>query len=182
MNNEINWIECDGGPHIIIERKYLKIWKGETEEEYNKAIEYYEETGSIDDYIGELKIGLGKCLVISEDVPSSAWISDNNTSGFLVVVNYVSEYYINEKIRFDTLLNEFSKIADDQFIDTNLTYQVTDEELYLFAACDFGSGWLYHYSKFNLLPGNYRIKMIEEYLFEDSSFRLFKFSNNKKFP
>lgn len=24
-----NWIECDGGPHILIENRYLKIWKGE---------------------------------------------------------------------------------------------------------------------------------------------------------
>ena len=60
---------------------------------------------------------------------------------------------------------------------THLIYQVTDEELYLFAACDFGSDWLYHYCKLNLLPGKYSIKMIEEYIFHDSSFRLFKLNN-----
>lgn len=27
MQQEITWIECDGGPHILIERKYLKLWK-----------------------------------------------------------------------------------------------------------------------------------------------------------
>ena len=177
MNNEIDWIECDGGPHILIESKYLKIWKGETDDEYQKAMEYYEEAGLIDNYIGELTIGSGKCLVISDDITSSTWISDNNTSGFLVVVNYISDYYIDEEIKFDTLLNELSKITDNQFADTNLIYQVTDEELYLFAACDFGNEWLYNYCKLNLLPGDYSIKMIEEYIFGDSSFRLFKFSN-----
>ncbi len=25
MQQEITWIECDGGPHILIERKYLKL-------------------------------------------------------------------------------------------------------------------------------------------------------------
>lgn len=73
MNKKINWVEGDGGPHIIIESKFLKIWKGE------------------------------------------------------------------------------------------------------FPACDFDKGWHYNYCKFNLLPGNYRVKMIEEYVIKDSSFRLFKF-------
>lgn len=176
MNNVITWIECDGGPHILIESKYLNIWKAETEEELKKSYKYYEEAGLIDDYIGELKIGLGKCIVISEDIPSSTWISDNNKGGFIVVINYVSDHYLNEEIKCNTLLNEFNKISDDQFIDTNLIYQVTDEELYLFAACDFGNDWLYNFCKLNLLPGNYSIKMIEEYIFNDSSFRIFKFN------
>lgn len=53
---------------------------------------------------------------------------------------------------------------------------MTDEELYLLAACDFGTDWLYNFCKINLLPGNYSIKMIEEYIVNDSSFRLFKFN------
>ncbi|MDE7477014.1 MAG: immunity 21 family protein [Lachnospiraceae bacterium] len=175
MNKEITWVECDGGPHILIESKYLKIWKGETDAEFEQSKEYYELTRYIDDYIGELQIKSGKCIVLSEDIPSSTWLSDNNTSGFIVVINYVSDYYLDEEMKFDTLYNEFSKIPDEQFIDTNFIYQVMDEELYLLAACDFGSDWLYNYCKFNLLPGNYSIKMIEEYIFEDSSFRLFKF-------
>jgi len=179
MNNEITWIECDGGPHLLIESKYLKIWKAGIEDEYKKAKEYYEEAGLINDYIGELNIGSGKCMVISEDVASSTWISDS-TGGFLVVINYVSDYYTNEGLKYDTLYNELSKIADDQFVDTNLKYQVTDEELYLFAACDFGNEWLYNYCKLNLLPGDYSIKMIEEYIFDGSSFRVFQFSNLMK--
>lgn len=176
MNNKINWVECDGGPHILIEKKFLSVWKGETEEEYQKAEEYYEEAGLIDDYIGLLNIGSGKCIVISDDVTSSTWLSDNNTNGYIVVVNYISDCYIDEEIEFDTLFNEISKIADEQFVDTNLIYHVTDEELYLIAACDFGKEWLYNYCKLNLLAGNYCIKMIEEYIVDESSFRLFKFS------
>ncbi len=176
MNNEITWIECDGGPHLLLESKYLKIWKGENKDEYKKASEYYEETCLIDEYIGELSIGSGKCIVISDDITSSTWISHGNTGGFLVVINYVGEKYLNEGLKFDTLYNEISKIEDDQFIDTNLKYQVTDEELYLFAACDYGKEWIYNHCKFNLLPGNYSIKMIEEYIFDDSNFRVFKFN------
>lgn len=175
MNSKLTWVECDGGPHILMESKYLKIWKGDTDEEYEKAKGYYEETGLIDDYIGELNIGLGKCLVISEDIASSTWVSVNNTGGYLVVVNYLSDFYINGGLKRETLYNEFSKIAEDQFVNTDIIYQITDEELYLFAACDFGKRWLYNYCKFNLLPGNYSIKMIEEYIFDDSSFRVFQF-------
>ncbi|MDE5823911.1 MAG: immunity 21 family protein [Lachnospiraceae bacterium] len=176
MINEISWIECDGGPHILIESRYLKIWKGETDEEFEKSKQYYEEAGLIEDYIGELKIGSGKCLIIREEVTVSTWISDNNLSGFLVGVNYVSEEYADEGIKSNALLNELNKIPEEQFVDTNLTFQVRDKDLYLFAACDFGNDWLYNYCKLNLLPGNYRIKMKEEFIFDGSSFMLFKFS------
>lgn len=175
MNNEITWIECDGGPYILIESKYLKIWKGETDEEFERSKQYYEAAGYIEDYIGELKIGAGKCLIISGEVTASTWISDTRTSGFLVGVNYVSEDYADEGIVWNELLNELNTIAEGQFIDTNLTYQVADEELYLFAACDFGSEWLYHYCRLNLLPGSYRIKLIEEYIYRGSSFMVFQF-------
>lgn len=124
MNTEITWVESDGGPHILIEKKYLKLWKG-----------------------------------------------------FIVVINYISDYFSKE-MTFDTLYNEFNKISDEQFIDTHLIYQVTEEELYLLAACDFGCDWHYNYCKFHLLSGNYKIKIIEEYIFNDSSFRLFKFYNS----
>lgn len=81
-----------------------------------------EETGLIDDYIGELNIGLGKCLVISEDIASSTWVSVNNTGGYLVVVNYLSDFYINEGLKCEILYNEFRKIAEDQFVDTGIIY------------------------------------------------------------
>jgi hypothetical protein len=167
LNKKLTWIECDGGPHILIESKYLKIWKAETEEGFKKSYEHYEEAGLIDDYIGVLKTEFGKCIIISEDICSSTWLSDNHSNGFIVVINYVSDSYQNEELESEILLKEFSKISEDQFIDTHLIYQVTDEELYLFAACDFGSDWLYHYCKLNLLPGKYSIKMIEEYIFHD---------------
>ncbi len=44
MQQEITWIECDGGPHILIERKYLKLWKTAKQEDY-------EETAQIKEYI-----------------------------------------------------------------------------------------------------------------------------------
>jgi len=44
MQQEITWIECDGGPHILIERKYLKLWKTAKQEDY-------EETAKIKEYI-----------------------------------------------------------------------------------------------------------------------------------
>lgn len=175
MEKEITWVECDGGPHILIENKYLTLWKGETEEEFRKAAEYYEKTATIDDYIGELQIGPGKCLVISEDIPSSTWISGNNTGGFIVVINDVSDGFGIDQMHSGTLFHEFSGIAEDQFIDTNIIYQVTDGDLYLLAACDFGSGWLYNHCCLKLLPGDYQIKMIEKYLFGGACFRLFRF-------
>ena len=174
MKNEINWIESDGGPHILIERKFLKIWKGESDRAFQESMRYYEQAGLIDDYIGELKIGLGKCIIISEDVPASTWITKRDTNGTIVVANY-----IGEGITYDILSTEINNIPDCKYKDTGLVYDVLDRELYLFPACDLCVDWTYKYCKMNLLPGRYKIRLIEEYIFHDSSFRLFNFKADK---
>ena len=69
MRNEINWIMCDGGPHILMESKFLKIWKGDSDEAYQESVRYYEQACMVDGYIGELNIGSGKCIIIGDDVP-----------------------------------------------------------------------------------------------------------------
>ena len=170
MNKKINWIEGEGGPHIIIESKFLKIWKGESDEEFERSLCFYKKACSINDYISVLNIGSGKCIIINEDILISTWITDN-TGGILVVGNY-----IGDEMEYDTLSKEINDIPQYEYSDTELVYQVCDQELYLFPACDFDKGWHYNYCKFNLLPGNYIVKMIEEYAVNDSNFRLFKFT------
>lgn len=175
MKNEINWIECDGGPHILIERKFLNIWKGESDQAFQESMGYYEQAGLIDDYIGELKIGPGKCMIISEDVPASTWIPGKETSGTIVVANY-----IGEAVTYDMLSMEINNIPDCKYEDTGLVYEVSDRELYLFPACDLCEDWTYKYCKINLLPGNYKIGLMEEYFFRGSCFRLFHFNADGK--
>lgn len=175
MGREIKWIGSDGGPHILIERRFLHIWKGESDEDFERARQYYEEAGLIEDYIGELNIGSGKCIIISDDVPVSTWLPDGSTGGVIVVANYIND----DGIDYEILAEEINKIPDALYHDINLTCQVIDQELYLFPACDFGAGWMYEYMKVNLEPGYYIIKLAEEYIFRNSSFRLFKFSREK---
>lgn len=170
MENAITWITCDGGPHILMEGKSLKIWKGESEEAYQESMRYYEQACMIDSYIGELNIDSGKCIIIGDDVSSSTWIANGDANGAIVVCNYM-----DEEITYDVLATEIRKIPSCRYHDTGLSYDVTDAELYLFSACDFGADWLYHYLKFNLIPGKYKIRMIEEYIFHNCSFRLFGF-------
>ena len=167
----INWIQGDGGPHILIESRYLNIWKGESDEEFEKSSRFYEEACLIDEYIGELEIGTGKCIIINDDVPVSTWIANGNVGGTLVVGNY-----IGDGMNHDILEREINGILSHEYTDTGLTYQVVSMELYLFPACDFDREWHYDYFKFHLQPGKYRIGIIEEYLVHDSSFRLFQFA------
>ncbi len=171
MRNEINWIMCDGGPHILMESKFLEIWKGESDEAYQESVRYYEQACMIDGYIGELNIGPGRCIIIGDDVPSSTWISNGDANGTIVVCNYM-----DEEITYDVLTTEINKIPNCKYDDTGLIYDVSDKELYLFSACDLGAGWIYNYCKFNLVPGNYKIRMIEEYICHNCSFRLFNFN------
>lgn len=69
----------------------MSIWKGESDKEFEQAQKYYEEACLIDEFIGELQIGEGRCIIISEDISRSTWIASDDNCGTLVVLNYTNE-------------------------------------------------------------------------------------------
>jgi len=184
MNNSaiIQWIECDGGPHLFVEKRLVEYWMGSnilsddgnviTDKlrfgKQGDIVTDYDRACDIEDYIGIISIGNGHGLVISEDVPRSTWISsEDGNGGFLVVLNYIGED------TEDSLIIEKIRTADDSlFESTNLQFTIQDNHVCLFAACDYGPDWLYEYSESQLKPDTYTIDTIDSYVFDECSFRI----------
>ena len=158
----LNWIECDGGPHILLEKHLVEKWEAvNCSSHYDKACE-------IDDYIGLLPVGDGYGIVISEDVPRSTWIEANDKKGgYLVVLNYVEE-----NIDENTIIQNIKGIDENLFEPSGLQVSIKDHSLFLFAACDYGPDWIYSYSDISIEPGKYAIDSVERYTFGDCSFRV----------
>ena len=146
---EIKWVSGDGGPHILMERKYLDFWADQKGTLYKKV-------GQIDDYIGNLRLLDISLIVISEE----------GKGGIVIGLNYMDEEILIENVR---------KISNDDYSETGVEYKVFDDELYLFPACDVKVGGYYDYNKIHLLPGIYKVKIIEEYILHNASFILYKF-------
>ena len=146
---EIKWVSGDGGPHILMERKYLDFWADQKGTLYKKV-------GQIDDYIGNLRLLDISLIVISEE----------GKGGIVIGLNYMDEEILIENVR---------KISNDDYSETGVEYKVFDDELYLFPACDVKIGAYYNYNKVHLLPRIYKVKIIEEYILHNASFILYKF-------
>lgn len=161
---EIKWVSGDGGPHILMERKYLDLWAEQKET-------LYEEACQIDDHIGNLQFLDISLIVISEEMTHTTWIAGEEGGGGIVIgLNYMDEEFDEE-----ILIENVRKISNDDYSETGVEYKVFDDELYLFPACDVKVGGYYNYNKVYLLPGIYKVKIIEEYILHNASFILYKF-------
>ena len=90
---EIKWVSGDGGPHILMERKYLDFWADQ------KGI-LYEKVGQIDDYIGNLRLLDISLIVISEE----------GKGGIVIGLNYMDEEFDEE-----ILIENVRKISKDEY-------------------------------------------------------------------
>lgn len=150
---EIKWVSGDGGPHILMERKYLDFWADQKGTLYKKV-------GQIDDYIGNLRLLDISLIVISEE----------GKGGIVIGLNYMDEEFDEE-----ILIENVRKISNDEYSETGVEYKVFDDELYLFPACEVEVGGYYNYNKVHLIPGIYKVKIIENYILYNASFILYKF-------
>lgn len=161
---EIKWISGDGGPHILMERRYLDLWTDQREILYEKACQ-------IDDHIGNLQLPDINLIVISEEMTHTAWIADEEGRGGVVIgLNYMEEGFDEE-----ILIENVRKISDDEYSETGVVYKVFDDVSYLFPACDVEVGGCYDHNKVHLIPGKYKVKIMEEYILYNASFILYKF-------
>lgn len=180
-NNELKWVECDAGPHILLEKRLIASWGGVNKssnkrivyarvgyEEENDSATDYDMACDIDDYIGLISVGDGNGIVIADDVPRSTWIAaDDQKGGYLVILNYIEEGTSD-----NTIINKIREAREECFEPTDLKLSVQDNTLYLFAACDSEPNWIYGFLEIQIEPGTYSIDTIENFNFGDSSFRV----------
>ncbi len=182
--NNLRWVECDAGPHILLEKRLIASWEGVNKPRngriVNAKFRYREESDpatdydracDIEDYIGLILVGDGNGLVIADDVPRSTWIpAYDQKGGYLVILNYLEEGTSDT-----TIINTIREAEEECFEPTDLKFTVQDNTLYLFAACDNEPNWVYGFSEIKIEPGTYTIDTIERHNFGNCSFRVHRF-------
>ena len=182
LKNKINWIECDCGPHIILEKRLSKFWGGIEDVSHSRTYNFpeiecdYDWACEIEGYVGKIQIEDGEGIVISEDICKSAWIplDDSADSGILIVANYM-----NENIEDSIIINKIREINENEYTNLDVTFTTKEDTLCLFAATDKGPNWTYKVNEFKLNVGSYKIDMIEKYNFNGCSFRIHRFTKIK---
>lgn len=162
------WVWGTGGPHLLMEKRYIDLWEADADTD-EQALYY--KTGEVDGkYIIKMTLGDGCCIVISEEGPST-WISNENGNGGILVVSIYEEKEFNE----EEFIEKVRRIPNDEYVETGIEYKVYDDELYLFPACDLKPGYSESYNKVYLIPGTYKVKIIENYELTNGRFIIFKF-------
>ena len=161
------WVWGTGGPHILMENRYIDLWEADA---YTEEQPLYYKTSKVDgEYIVKMSLGDGDCIVIGEE-GFSTWVSCENGDGGILVISICEEEGFDENRFVETIRN----IPDNEYNETGIEYIIFDSELYLFPACGFRPGGSELYNEIHLIPGKYKIKIIEAYEF-DGIFVLCKF-------
>ena len=159
---KLKWIECDGGPHMVIERRLIPEWSGPSHDGL------YESTADIDDYAGTVPVGDGHALVLCEDIARSCWIpSSDCNGGFCVVYNYAEPDTTD-----DDIVNAVTSARE--FRSTGIIVEFRDGCAYLMPACDYHPGDVYVHDEIHIDPGTYVIGMIPDRDYDGIGLRIFR--------
>lgn len=171
INVKISWVWGDGGPHLLMEKRYINVWVKDTAIEQERKPSLYDKIGELDgDYIGKFILSDGSFIVIKEEMDQTTWISSEGGDGGILVGSNGIEKNFDETDFIETV----KKIPNDVYDETGIQYEVSEGELYLFPACDLEPGYSNPYNKVNLIPGLYKIKIVENYESCYGNFILYK--------
>jgi frataxin-like iron-binding protein CyaY len=179
----MKWISCDGGPHVLMERSCMEQWEAGDIPSNNRVVKashiYNEATGivsdydlacEINDYIGIIELQSGSAIVINDDVPMSAWVTDSNGIGYIIILyTWENKDYSNE---IPEIINN---LEDSDFMLSGILFKVREDELYLFPASDRPLDPIYEFVKISIEPGNYKVYRLDSLCTKNGELRIFKF-------
>lgn len=159
------WVSGDGGPLILMEKKYLTNWEGSDASSNGRVVEAnsrwgldvatdYDLACDVEDYLGLIDVGKGKALVLNGDELATTWFSlSENQEGILIRWNYGNS---------ESEVIDFAKsVLDEVKKDENIEFVIEDSKLILFVAAESGNDKIYPRLNFNLSNGTYKISTIE---------------------
>lgn len=182
-NNRMEWISCDGGPHILMEKRCMQCWEGSEIPSNGRKVNAkfkwnpdsttatdYDLVCDINDYIGIIETQNGSAIVINDDVPMSAFVFDKKNTGHIVVLyTWENEKYSEE---IPDIINNMSL---NDFDDSGIRYQTTEQILYHFPACDIPMKPVYGFAEISMMPGAFKIFRRDALTIQNGKIRIFRF-------
>src|SRR5690348_5768536 len=80
------WVTCDGGPLLLVEKKHLFAWEGSDNPSPGRRVEAqfrwnpngpatdFDRACDVDDYVGLIDVGVGKGLVLGDETFMTTWL------------------------------------------------------------------------------------------------------------
>lgn len=97
QQHQLEWIDSNGGPLILLSREFLTGWSGaDPQEPRDDKVQTVQETdydraGAISGYIGLLPVGRGQGVVFWGEPMPTAWVPLTTTMGVFVRWSYGEE-------------------------------------------------------------------------------------------
>jgi immunity protein 21 of polymorphic toxin system len=170
LEPELQWVCCDGGPHLLLPAQFVGGWEGTSPPSGARIVDArfrytmdpaspatdYDLACDVEGELGLIPVGGGEGLVIDDDVPMSTWVpAPDGLGGDLVV-------WVSGPERGDEWVIRVCREAPLHLLqDTGLTLSVGDGGLFLFPACDSAPEWVYGFIRISLPPGRYRVLTVE---------------------
>jgi hypothetical protein len=146
MKNEkiLNWLECSGGPFILMEKSLLKYWGGYDEEgepnDYDRACE-------INEYLGIVNVHDGVALIVNTESMQIAINPSIKTNEIM----FISWVYANNE---QDIINSLKEIPEYIWDNINIKIQIINGDLVLFESVNPGND-VEEYFNILLEKGNY---------------------------
>lgn len=161
-----DWIDCDGGPLLLLPEKHLVAWEGATQPSEGRIVEAnsrysvgsqatdYDRACDVEDLLGLIDVGEGQGVVFGDEPLSTTWVPSATEDGGMFVRWVYAE---NET----DLMQFVTNVPGKFFKDTHISISVENTDLILFAACEASNDKIYPRLKVNLPSGRYAFSTAE---------------------
>lgn len=146
----LHWLECGGGPLILLSGEYVSAWSGYTRADAAGAPSGgtgpigqtdYERARTVEGDLGSVAVDGGQGLVLSNEPMATAWWAKSPTEGIVVCwMNGEDEAAV---------IQYLARIEEQIWAPSGITFVVGEHPLYVFDA---------------ILPGGEATEYLAEYL------------------
>ena len=163
----LEWISCDGGPHLLMPQSLRGVWRGSGPPFDGRVVDArfrwtmdaadpatdYDAACDVDDAVGVIEVAGRQAVVLGDEVPLSTWLPCAAFDGGVLVVALAWE-----SERFDgTVRAAVDLLTLDHFGATGLVFALDQPGCLLCAACDAGPDWLYSTQDIDIPAGRYAL-------------------------
>lgn len=166
-SSPLEWIACDGGPHLLLPLSLRDVWCGTEAPRDGRVVEArfrwtmdlaapasdYDAACDVADAVGVIAVAGHQAVVLGDEVPLSTWLPCAAfDGGVLVVVHNAGMGPVDATVRAAAAL-----LTLDHFGPTGLTFMLDQPGCVLCAACDAAPDWTCRTQVVDIPAGRYAL-------------------------
>lgn len=172
MANDLTWVTCDGGPHLLLPAELECMWCGinppsdgrEVQAHFRWSGDYaapasdYDAACDVNGLVGLIQMEAQSVLVLGDEVPMSTWLASQQFAGGIIVVPME---WPNSHFDVDAITRAVAQVELDSYLPTGLSIDVPTGTCRLVAAANFGPNWTLGSLPIAIPPASYTVLSAE---------------------